>query len=143
MGLVRDKANELLETWLQVPRWPAYWVSALGRVYSEHSGRLLTPYTNETDDYLVVKLYRNGDSKQVYVHWLVATCFIERGSLSGKVVHHKDGDAFNNSVSNLEVLTEEEHIEKHERDRIENDPAALSEDERNSGVLEQKEAAPF
>jgi hypothetical protein len=34
-------------------------------------------------------------------------------SIKGKVVHHKDGNPWNNDISNLEVLNIKEHRKKH------------------------------
>ena len=45
--------------------------------------------------------------KRFYVSRLVANTFI--CDVTGKEVHHKDNDRTNNCVSNLEVLTFEEH----------------------------------
>lgn len=41
------------------------------------------------------------------LHRLMAGCFI--GNIENKEVHHKDGNRANNKLSNLEILTFEEH----------------------------------
>ena len=41
------------------------------------------------------------------LHRLMAGCFL--GDIKGKEVHHKDGNRSNNKLSNLEILTFEEH----------------------------------
>lgn len=41
------------------------------------------------------------------LHRLMAGCFI--GNIENKEVHHKDGNRTNNKLSNLEILTFEEH----------------------------------
>lgn len=41
------------------------------------------------------------------LHRLMAGCFI--GDIKDKEVHHKDGNRTNNKISNLEILTFEEH----------------------------------
>lgn len=46
-------------------------------------------------------------------HLIVAEKKMKRPLGSDEVVHHKDGDKFNNRRRNLEVLTRSEHYKKH------------------------------
>lgn len=144
MGLVTDTVTETLELWEQIPAWPRYWVSAKGRVYSESSGKHLKPYTNESGEYHVVTLYRLDGSpreKQFYIHWLVAECFLSPDENEDLVVHHLNGDPLDNRVSNLQLLDAEEHREMHRKEQIENDPLAMTPEER--GVFDTEDEAPF
>lgn len=93
------------ETW----RWVAgyvglYEVSDTGRVRSYHSKnpRLLRPKPRSII-YLGVELYtREGTSRFVSVHSLVADAFLaEPRSAERPVVRHLDGNPHNNVVSNL------------------------------------------
>lgn len=100
--------GRLSETWASVPgKWP-YWISDEGRVYSEHSGKILSLYTNESDTYLVANLRCNGDRKQRLVHQMVAESFLDEDR-NGREVNHRDGDPTNNEVSNLEWVRAENH----------------------------------
>jgi hypothetical protein len=43
----------------------------------------------------------------------IAAKHFGENEIKGKIVHHKDGNPWNNEISNLEVLTAEEHRKKH------------------------------
>jgi len=107
-------ASALSETWAPVPDdWP-YQVSDAGRVWSEHGdGRILQPYTNETDTYHVVDLRNDGKRWQRYIHRLVLEAHRPRDGAEDLTVHHLDGDTTNNSLGNLEWTTKETHDEAH------------------------------
>lgn len=57
-------------------------------------------------------MYIDGKRSTFLAHRLVAKYFIDNYS-EDKVVHHIDGNPYNNSVENLMVLTEEEHFNIH------------------------------
>lgn len=62
-------------------------------------------YTGRRDNY--VKL------KGRHMHRVVAEEMLGRALLPGEIVHHKDGDKWNNSSENLEVMTQAEHARIH------------------------------
>lgn len=47
-------------------------------------------------------------------HRTVAEEMLGRPLAAGEIVHHKDGDRYNNAPSNLEVMTQREHALRHE-----------------------------
>ena len=55
--------------------------------------------------YMFVNLKMNGNSKQIYVHRLVAFAFV-CGYKDGLVVNHKDENRLNNDYLNLEWVTQ-------------------------------------
>lgn len=83
-----------------------YRVEKTGKIYAEHLGKYLSPYSNGLG-YKAVKLLVGGVRKQFYVHRLVAREFL--GQIDGMVVNHIDGDKSNNDVSNLEICTQKEN----------------------------------
>ena len=56
-------------------------------------------------------LQTTGKNKKYLIHRLIAECWIEcPGEFTLYQVNHKDGNKLNNCVSNLEWLTQKEHI---------------------------------
>jgi hypothetical protein len=51
--------------------------------------------------------------KNRHLHRTIAEYKIGRKLEKGEIVHHIDGNKFNNSPENLEVITQSEHINKH------------------------------
>lgn len=49
----------------------------------------------------------------VYEHRYVMECHLGRALSGSEIVHHKDGDIYNNDISNLEVLSRSEHNHLH------------------------------
>lgn len=95
---------EFLEEWRSVEGFEdRYKVSNTGLVFSIVSNRLLTPKIDKYG-YKVVSLCRNGKSKHIAVHRLVATAFIPN-PYNLPTVNHKDENKLNNHVSNLEWLS--------------------------------------
>lgn len=70
-------------------------------------------YSGKRDNY--VKL------KGRHMHRVVAEQKIGRALLPGEVVHHKDGDKWNNNPDNLEVMTQSEHARIHCLERWRNE----------------------
>jgi hypothetical protein len=48
-----------------------------------------------------------------HMHRVVAEALLGRALLPGEVVHHKDGDKWNNSPDNLKVMSQAEHARIH------------------------------
>lgn len=101
-----------------------YQVSNLGRIKSlerkkqNHSKLQIVPenikkphqqFGKYKNEYLVVNLYKNNKSKNMFIHRLVAEAFLDNFDKNLEV-NHKDGNKQNNSVENLEMLTRSENI---------------------------------
>ena len=90
-----------------------YQITSWGRVYSVDSQKYLKPEVNEKG-YLRVDLYaENGKRTHYKIHRLVADAFIEN-KYDKPQINHKDGNKQNNSVTNLEWVTDSENKE-HQR----------------------------
>lgn len=105
----------------QIKDFPNYSVSDTGRVFRIRDGFELSTTKQQHKGYAYCELYNNGKSKRKLVHRLVAEAFLPRESPLQQV-NHKDGDKFNNNVTNLEWTTIEENL-KH---AVENDLSCLA-----------------
>lgn len=84
-----------------------YLISTWGRVYSFNSNKFLIGEINEKG-YCRVTLSKNGKHKHYKVHRLVAEAFIPN-PYNKPQVNHKDGNKLNNSIANLEWVTNQEN----------------------------------
>lgn len=110
------------ETWRDVVGYEGlYSVSDIGRVKS-HVGwngreyvrreRMMRPTISANGNYLfyVVRLTKGADKKTARVHRLVADAFLPHDE-TRMIVNHKDFNALNNAVKNLEWCTQAENLE--------------------------------
>lgn len=82
-----------------------YQVYEDGRVFNIITNRWLKPYIrrlkrNNTDRVLI-SIYINNKCRQLFLHRILAECFIPN-LLNLPHVNHKDGNPLNNELSNLE-----------------------------------------
>ena len=107
------------EIWKDVPTYEnLYQVSNLGnvrsldRVIKNHlyKGKILKPSSNGL--YLKVGLCKNGKKKSVYIHILVAVAFLGFDVSSKYEINHIDHSKLNNTVTNLEIVTHRENMNK-------------------------------
>lgn len=87
-----------------------YQVTSWGRVYDKKHERFLKPEIH-AKGYLRVDLYQDGQRVHKKVHRLVAEAFIANPENKPQV-NHIDGNNQNNSITNLEWVTDEENKEK-------------------------------
>lgn len=91
------------EVWKPVNGYEGiYEVSNKGRIRTLRTNKIVTP--KFTKRYCFAKLYKEGKSKQKYIHRLVAEAFIPNPQNLPQV-NHKDENPKNNSVDNLEWCT--------------------------------------
>lgn len=98
------------EVWKDIEGFEnVYQVSNMGRVRSLgfdkwHKGRIIKPHLDGKKHYLFVQLYKDGLSRKINVHRLVAIAFIPNPN-NYPQVNHKDEDKTNNRADNLEWCT--------------------------------------
>lgn len=123
-----------MEIWKDIKGYEGlYQVSNLGRVksldrivkdntkdrYQKLKGCILKS-TSNGNDYQVVYLTKNSKRKNYYVHRLVAEYFIANPN-NYKQVNHKDLNKHNNSVDNLEWITDidnKKHYQSTEKAKV-------------------------
>ena len=91
-----------------IPGYPGYKATSDGRIWSDKTSKFLSPLTTKAG-YCYVHLYRDGGAKSVYIHRAVLMAFDPPAS-DNLVANHKDGVKSNNSISNLEWLSQKENI---------------------------------
>lgn len=118
-----------MEEWRSVKGYEGYYeVSSKGKVRSvdrviktangikrKYSGKILSQHLSDKN-YPLISLYMNCNEKTYYVHKLVAISFLGHKPCGSKEeVDHINGDRTDNSISNLRILSGEEHrkIKKH------------------------------
>ena len=97
------------ETWIQVSNHCDYFVSSLGRVkstklYGDTRERILVPVKNK-DGYLFVKC----DNIRYSIHRLVALSYIPNPD-NLEQINHKDLNKENNTVENLEWVSQQDNL---------------------------------
>lgn len=113
----------MVEIWKDIPEYEGiYEASTLGRIrtcegkvtFSNRHGirywkqRVLKPKTYESG--YRVTLWKNKQPKDILVHRLVATTFLENLLDSEMTVNHKNGNRFDNRIENLEWLSRADNI---------------------------------
>jgi hypothetical protein len=93
------------ELWRDIPGFPFYQASDLGRVRSCKQGpwRVLRQTRHPHTGYLVVSLRRDGQYFARSVHRLIAAAFL--GPANGRDVNHTTGNKRDNRLCNLEYLS--------------------------------------
>lgn len=94
-----------MENWKSIGGYEdLYWVSDLGRVKSVNG--VMTGYYGK---YHSVCFSKGKGQRTFNTHRLVAETFIGRIG-PGMCVNHKDGNKYNNKLSNLEIVTNGENL---------------------------------
>ena len=96
----------VFETFVKIVGFENYEVSNLGKVRNIKSGRTLKPRLH--NGYLRLCLYKNNKNKDLLLHRILATAFIDNPD-EKPCVNHIDENKLNNDLSNLEWCTEREN----------------------------------
>jgi hypothetical protein len=101
------------EIFINLPNYGGFYqVSTLGNItfknwFYDYEAKELRPFTDK-NGFKYVRLCMSKRREEVFVHHLVAQVFLNNGSnCFGKdTIDHIDGDKTNNSVENLQIITE-------------------------------------
>ena len=96
-----------VETFVKVEGFENYEVSNLGKVRNIKSGIMLKPWITK-DGYLRHCLYKHNKRKNLLLHRIIATAFIDNPGKKPQI-NHIDENKLNNDLSNLEWCTEREN----------------------------------
>jgi hypothetical protein len=69
--------------------------------------------TKNKDGYRLYSKKMNGTWKLVYAHRFIMEQFLGRKLKRNEIIHHKDGNKLNNEISNLEIMTQVQHLNLH------------------------------
>ena len=95
-----------------IKEFPDYSINEQGKVYSLKINRFLKSARNQKGYEFVIVQSENGP-KTLLISRLLASCFLGMSLFSKEhEVDHKDRNPRNNDISNLQVLTLEEHFQK-------------------------------
>jgi hypothetical protein len=98
------------EIWRDIPNYEGYYqASTYGNVRNIKTGIILKPYINKKNGYAYINLSKNGLSKTIRMHRIIALTFV-KNKLNKPCINHKDGNKENNCVSNLEWCTQKENV---------------------------------
>lgn len=91
-----------------IPGYDGYQVDRNGNVYSKKTEKYLHP--NAYGGYNRLNLYQDGKKKLMTVHRLVAMTFVKNPN-NDVIVNHIDGDKTNNTVENLEWISQKKNVQ--------------------------------
>lgn len=103
-----DQQEQQTEVLRDVPGFPGYRATESGHVWSDISGRYLSPLKT-SNGYLHVVLMANRQKRRIAVHRVVAMAF-HGSAAKGMVVNHKNGIRNDNRPANLEWVTQSENV---------------------------------
>ena len=103
--MITEPISSCDEVWRDIPGFPSYQASNMGRVRSCKSGewQVLKATPHPRTGYLIVSPRVRGRYIARSVHRLVASAFL--GAANGRDVNHINGNKRNNSLENLEYLS--------------------------------------
>lgn len=97
------------EIWKDVPGFPGYQASDLGRIRNKNSNKILKPRLNRHGHTRVTIKNDDGEFKDLQIHVVVAHTFgIKRGYK--QVIDHINGIRDDNRLVNLRILSYSENI---------------------------------
>ena len=87
-----------------------YGITTEGEVWSYKNKKFLTPYTSG-NGYLKVRLFKDNEEKQYYIHRLVTEAYLPNPENLPQV-DHIDGNKTHNYLNNLQWITHKDNNRK-------------------------------
>ncbi len=108
--MTQERLFKETEIWKPVVGYETnYRVSNMGEIYSFHHNKYMKQFYRK--GYLSVRLSKDGKTRNLMIHRLVAIAFL--GDKSPLVVDHIDECKLNNSLHNLQWITAKQNTQKH------------------------------
>ena len=86
-----------------------YWMDNYGQCYNIKTHHILTP-VNKNEKYLKYGLSINGKQKSLLIHKMLYITFYGKYDDNKYQINHIDGNAHNNYLNNLELVTRNENV---------------------------------
>lgn len=102
------------EIWRNIPNFPGYQVSNLGRVWSKKTKRVRKVHTQARGYWHIVLCHQNK-TKTIRLNRLVLQVFVGPPPSPEYHAAHKDGDKNNNALSNLYWATPQQNVNDRKR----------------------------
>jgi hypothetical protein len=107
MGILGELNMEILEEWKEIPAYPKYMASNLGRIKNKKTGKIKKPFLSK-HGYPQASIQLVNGKKNIHIHSLVLQTFKGDRPINLES-NHKDGNKLNNNVENLEYITKSQN----------------------------------
>jgi len=104
------------EIWKNIKDYLNYQVSNFGRIKSFKQDKIngiIRKQYKDKDNYSIIRMCQNGESKHKKVHILVFETFNNYKLKDSECIHHKDENKENNYYENLEKINKSKHSKNH------------------------------
>ena len=113
--------NVDLNEYKQIPN-SYHYINKYGKILNK---KLVEVKPRNVNGYYMLTITKNKIRKEVYVHRIVATLFLENPN-NLPDVHHKDTDKSNNTLDNLEWATRSDNCRMYKKTKTTNLPRGVS-----------------
>ena len=95
-----------------IPKFENYYATTCGKIISKTKNKEITTWLRKGNVYKLCALFKDGVRHTYRVHRVIASAYLGIDIDSSDLhVNHKDANTFNNSICNLEVVTNKENTD--------------------------------